>query len=126
MKNFVLIICFLAISYAIDPEEVKKFYRNYAICVQELNVPKLTPKVIKCTLQKFGTIDEQGLIVKERLFKIFEKIISETNLPRAKDLASTCIEQEYQSPITEGNNDEKTLAFIKCGILINDLIEKPL
>lgn len=33
---------------------------------------------------------------------------------------------EYQSPITEGNNDEKTLAFIKCGILINDLIEKPL
>ncbi|CAL1676516.1 unnamed protein product [Lasius platythorax] len=134
MKNLLLVACLLTISFASDPAKVKKFYDSIDTCVQELHTPgvpkksplnieQYTPDIVLCSLHKHDMIDEQGLIIKEKLFENFDNIISdETKLRQAKEIISMCIEQAYQSPVS---NYEKTMAVINCGTRVIDLFEKP-
>ncbi|CAL1685188.1 unnamed protein product [Lasius platythorax] len=134
MKNLLLVTCLLTISFAIDPAKVKKFYDGIDICVQELHTPgvpiklplnieEYTSDIVLCSLHKHKLIDEQGLIRKEKLIEYNNYIISDkTKLRQANEIISMCVEQAYQSP---GSNYEKTKAFIKCGIRVIDLIDKP-
>ncbi|CAL1674303.1 unnamed protein product [Lasius platythorax] len=124
MKTLLLVACLLTISYAIDPEKVKKIFDSITTCAQELHVSEeYTPDVVKCSLQKHEMIDEQGLIIKEKVLENFNNIISdETKLRQAREIFSTCIEQANQGP---GSNDEKTMAVIRCGTRVIYLFDKP-
>ncbi|KAL6429516.1 hypothetical protein ACFW04_008297 [Cataglyphis niger] len=122
MKILVLVTCLLAISFAADPQKLKKVYNDYTSCLEELNEQQWTPEVVKCYFQKDGLLDEQGVLTKETLFAILDKIISDENdLNQAKELGSTCLDQAYQGP---GNNNEKLMAYIHCAMHITDLLDK--
>ncbi|KAL6438852.1 hypothetical protein ACFW04_003734 [Cataglyphis niger] len=94
MKTLVLVTCLLTISYAADPQILKKVYDNYKICLEELNEQQWTPEVLKCYFYKVEEIDEQGILKKEEILATLDNIISDKNkLRRAKELAVTCIDQ---------------------------------
>ncbi|KAL6438851.1 hypothetical protein ACFW04_003734 [Cataglyphis niger] len=122
MKTLVLVTCLLTISYAADPQILKKVYDNYKICLEELNEQQWTPEVLKCYFYKVEEIDEQGILKKEEILATLDNIISDKNkLRRAKELAVTCIDQGYQGPGRDYDLD----AALKCGMPITDLIDKP-
>ncbi|XP_072754034.1 uncharacterized protein [Anoplolepis gracilipes] len=124
MKNLLLLVCLLAISYASNPTKLKKLYDTYIDCLQELNVPDgWTPEVILCSLQKFKLIDEQGLIKKDKILQNIDNFISDKDkLYTATQALDSCIEQAKEDSCK--NNDEKTMAVIKCGSPVMDLFDK--
>ncbi|XP_072754115.1 uncharacterized protein [Anoplolepis gracilipes] len=115
MKKLVLLAYFLAISYASDPTKLKKLFDTYIDCLQELNVPEgWTPEVILCCLQKYEVIDEQGLIKKDVFIQNADGLISDKDrMYTATQIINVCFEQAEKD--SSKNNDEKTMAFIKCG-----------
>ncbi|XP_072754399.1 venom allergen 2-like [Anoplolepis gracilipes] len=125
MKNFMLMACLLAISYASNPAKVKELYDYSDICFRELNVPnEYTPFVAKCVLQKLKMINEQDLLNKDKLMPYYDNIISdELKLHQAKYIVSTCIDRANQGP---GSNDEKTMLAITCAMPVIPLFDKPL
>ncbi|XP_050451323.1 uncharacterized protein LOC126851415 [Cataglyphis hispanica] len=123
MKTLVLVTCLLTISYAADPEVLKKVYEHYNSCLEELNEQQWTPEVVNCYLYKAEMIDEQGKLKKEKILAFLDKITSdENNLRHAKEIISTCFDQANQGP---GNDNQKLKNFIECGIPVSNLIDKP-
>ncbi|XP_072754220.1 uncharacterized protein [Anoplolepis gracilipes] len=123
MKTLILMACLLTISYAGDPAKLKEFYDSYAACIKELNVPDAwSIEVGVCTLQKHKMVDDQGLFIKDKILANLPNIISDdAKLHQAQDVVNSCSDKATQA---SGSNDDKNVAFVKCGISAVDLVDK--